>query len=39
MIDTRPLPEKEEVKDSYIYQGLLVKNSKNEVEKIKNEEL
>lgn len=39
MIDTHPLPEKEEIKDDYIHRELLVKNSKNEVEKIKNEEL
>lgn len=35
MIDTRPLPEIEEAKDAYIHQGLLAKNSKNEVEKLK----
>jgi len=26
MIDARPLPEKEDIKDGYIYRGLLVKN-------------
>lgn len=30
MIDTRPLPEKEDIKEGYIYWGLLVKNYKKE---------
>jgi len=27
---TRPLPEKEDIKDGYIYRGLLVKNFGND---------
>jgi len=30
MVDTRPLPEKEDLKDGYIHRGLLVKNFGNE---------
>lgn len=29
VVDTRPLPEKEDIRNDYIYRGLLVKNSKN----------
>jgi len=30
MVDTRPLPEKGDIKDGYIHRGLLVKNFGNE---------
>lgn len=30
VVDTRPLPEKEDIKDGYIHRGLLVKNYGNE---------
>ena len=30
MVDTRPFPEKEDIKEGYIYRGLLVKNYREE---------